>query len=299
MRYAAILIASLALAQESLAPAERLIANGQYQSALDALRKDSDRSFRWHLFASKAYEGIKDPGRAVAEAEAALALAPRNEAAHLQLGQIFLSNNTPLGAYEVFHAAQEMFPDSFLVRLGKGIALKELSRYEEAAGELRTCLRQQPSSGVTFDALATVLLHSAQFDKLQKTSEAYANRNPADFRGYFYLAAARDGAGLADDASLKLLKRSLELNPDFAASLSLLGKLLLRRNLTKDAMVALERAVALRPDHVPSHIALANAYRKLGREADATREFQAVRDLHEKERTPAPSLKYHRGTYPP
>jgi hypothetical protein len=40
---------------------------------------------------------------------------------------------------------------------------------------------------------------------------------------------------------------------------------------------------------------LANAYRKMGREAEAAREFQAIRDLHDRERQPQPSLLYHRG----
>jgi Flp pilus assembly protein TadD len=99
---------------------------------------------------------------------------------------------------------------------------------------------------------------------------------------------------LPDDVTYKLLEKSLGLNPNFAASLSLKGKLLLRR-AAQDAATVLERAVSLRPDHVRSHMMLANAYRKLGREADAAREFQTIRELHERERQPQPSLLYHRG----
>jgi predicted Zn-dependent protease len=79
---------------------------------------------------------------------------------------------------------------------------------------------------------------------------------------------------------------------------SLLGKILLRQNSLKAAVVALERAIALRPDHVPSHMTLANAYRKFGRPTDASREFQAIRKLNERKLQPQPSLRYHRGTVP-
>lgn len=295
MRYAAILMAGLALAQDTLAPVERLIADGKHQAALEALEKNLARPVRWHLLASKAYEGTNDLPQAISEVEAALRIEPRNEAAHLQLGQIFLSHNTPLAALEVFSEALQMFPQSFLIRLGRGLALKEIARYDESAAELRVCLSRQPSSGIAFDALATVLLLSSRFEEVQQVSDAYSNRNPADFRGYFYMAAGREGAGLPDDPSLKLLRTSLELNPTFAASLSLVGKILLRRNSLQEAAVALERSLALRPDHVPSHMTLANVYRKLGREADAAREFQSIRELHEKERQPGPSLLYHRG----
>ena len=295
MRYAVILMAGLALAQDTLAPVERLIADGKHQAALETLEKHPARSVRWHLLASKAYEGVNDLAHAVSQAEAALQVEPRNEAAHLQLGQIFLSHNTPRAALEVFSEAQQLFPQSFLIRLGRGLALKEIARYDESAGELRECLRQQPSSGIAFDALATVLLQSSRFEEVQQVSEAYSNRNPADYRGYFYMAAGRDGAGLPEDLSLKLLTKSLQLNPAFAASLSLLGKILLRQNSFQQAALVLERSLALRPDHVPSHMTLANVYRKLGREADAAREFQSIREIHEKERQPNPSLLYHRG----
>ena len=295
MRYAAILMAGLALAQETLAPVERLIASGMHQAALEALEKNPTRTVRWHLLASKAYEGANDLPQAVSEVEAALQLEPRNEASHLQLGQIFLSHNTPLAALEVFSEALQMFPQSFLIRLGRGLALKEIATYDESAAELRECLRQQPSSGIAFDALATVLLLSSQFEELQQVSDAYSNRNAADFRGYFYMAAGREGAGLPDDPSVKLLRKSLQLNPAFAATLSLLGKILLRKNSLPEAAAALERSLALRPDHIPSHMTLANVYRKLSREADAAREFQIIRELHERERQPSPSLLYHRG----
>ena len=292
----ALLLASAACAQDALAPAERLIAEGRYQQALDTLRQSAPHTARGHLLASKAYEGANDLARAVEEVEAALSLEPRNEAAHLQLGQIFLSHNTPSAAYEVFSEAQQMFPDSFLVLLGKGLALKELQRYDEAAAELRKSLARQPSSGIAFDALATVLLHSSKFASVLQISEQFVNRNPADYRGYYYLAAGREGLGLPDEVTCELLKKSIERNPDFAASHGLMGKILLRQNSVEDAVTSLERAVALRPDHVPSHMALASAYHKQGREADASREFRIVRELHEQERQPRPALLFHRGT---
>jgi tetratricopeptide (TPR) repeat protein len=244
--------------------------------------------------ASKAHDGLNDPARAVAEAEAALAIDARYEPAHLQLGQIFLTRNTPAAAAEIFSEAARLFPDSFLARLGKGLALKELQRYDEATAELRFCLERQPSSGTAFDALATVYLHAAKFEELSTLAEARVKGYPADFRGYYYLAAARDGQALSDEATLELLDQSLQRNASFAAALGLKGKLLLRRGHAAEAIQLLERAVALRRDHVPSHMALANAYRKLGRQSDAAREFQAVRELLA-EQQQKPALRYHRG----
>lgn len=76
------------------------------------------------------------------------------EAAHLQLGQIFLSHNTPQAALEVFSEALLILPDSFLSRLGKGLALKDLGRYPEAAAELLASLARRPDYPVKYTAIS-------------------------------------------------------------------------------------------------------------------------------------------------
>src|SRR5258708_486051 len=125
-----LLVPWVAWAQTTVGTAERLIVSERFAEALATLRENPADTLRWHLLASKAYAGTGDPARAVAEAEAALAMAPRSEAAHLQLGQIFLTNNTPLAASEIFAEALAIFPDSFLLHLGEGLALTELHRYD-------------------------------------------------------------------------------------------------------------------------------------------------------------------------
>lgn len=272
-----------------------MLDRGKYATALEWLRANASGTASWHLLASRAYDGLDKPEKAVEEAEAALALNPEDEAAHLQLGQIFLSRHTPSAALEIFSDAQKLLPESFLLRLGRGLALKELGRYEEAAGELEKCLEQRPSSSIAFDGLGTALLHGHQLGKLLRLSELFRRNNPADFRGSYYEAAARDGLGMSDEESLELLRTSVRLNDKFAAAFGLMGKILLRQNSLQDAQGALERALALRPGHIPSHMALASTYKKLGLEADAAREFAAIRELQRKGQQPPPSLRYGRG----
>jgi protein O-GlcNAc transferase len=296
MAFVPLLLILLAQAQASLAIVERALAHGQYAAALDELKAKPANTFHWHLLASKAYDGVNDPKQAVIEAEAALALEPRNESAHLQLGQIFLSRNTPEAAYEVFSEALEIFPQSFVVRLGKGLALKEMGRYQESIAELRQCMAERKDSGLTFDALGTAMLHSQDFVELQKIAQEFVKNAAGDYRGYYYLATAREGLNLDDKESLQLLGTSIRLNPKFAASLSLMGKIRLRHNEAAAAMALLEQAVGLRPDHVMSHLTLAKAYKALGKESEARQEFELVRSLREKDRLPRPTLLYRRQT---
>ncbi|MBI3471841.1 MAG: tetratricopeptide repeat protein [Candidatus Solibacter usitatus] len=273
---------------------DKLIAAGQYREALDLLAK-APASPRSHLLASKAYDGLNDPARAVQEAEAGLALDPRQEALHIQLGQIFLGRNTPQAALEVFTDAITLLPDSLLLRLGKGLALKDLARYEEAETELRDCLRRQPDFPLAFDALATVYLHSKRFEDLQHAAGEYRDRHAKDYRGSYFLAAALDGLRQDPARIESLLAESIRLNPGFAAAHALRGKVKLQSGDAAAAIPPLEEAIRLRPDYPPAALHLAQAYQKAGRDADAARAFERVRELKERERAPKPALRYHRG----
>jgi protein O-GlcNAc transferase len=274
---------------------ERLIAEGNYRQALTILENTQPVNAKWHLLASKIFDGLNDPARAVREAESALDLEPGNESHHLQLAQIFLARNTPLPAYEILSEAQQLFSDSLLIRLGKGLALKELQRYEEAEKELAECLRRKPDFGLAFDALATVYLHTIKFGDADRLAAKYISDNPADPRGYYYRAAALHGLMSESKETENLVRRAIQLNPDFAASHALLGKILLETGRTEDSVAALKEAIRLRPDYSPAHYHLANAYRTLGRHAEAARELEVVRELKERERQPVQSLRYHRG----
>lgn len=294
MRLTLLTIAAISWGQDQLHSVERLLDANQPKQALEQLQAVAP-SYRWHLLASRAYEGLANPAKAVEHAEAALTLDPKGEAAHLQLGRIFLEHNTPAAALDIFSEAEQILPGSFLIRLGKGLALKDLQRYDEAVATLRQCLQQQPASALAFDGMATSLLHSQRFDVLIDGSKAFRASNPQDFRSYYFEAAGRDGLRLPDTETRQLLMDALQRNSNFAAAYSLLGKVLLRQDLAQEAVAPLERAVSLRPDHVPSHMNLGKAYRLLGRESDAAKQFQLVRELNQKGQQPPPSLSYRRG----
>ncbi len=274
---------------------EKLIAAGRYREAESALSQIPAESARWHLLASKAHEGLGDPARAVAEVERALAIEPLGEALHLQLGQIFLGHNTPQAAFDVFDEAHTLLPDSLLLRLGKGLALKELSRYDEAAVELRECLRLKPDLAIAFDALATVYLHSKSFQDAIRLADEHRAEYPGSYLGYYFGAAGREGLKIESAEVESLTAAAIRLNPNFAASHALHGKIRLQAGDAGAAITSLERAVQLRPNYTPAVLHLAQAYRAAGREADAQRAFERVRELKKLELVPRPALRYRRG----
>ncbi len=282
------------VSETSWAPVERAIAAGEFDRGRQLLQSIPTRGSKWLLLSSRIYDGLNDPARAVTEAQNAIESDPRNLAAHLQLGQIFLAHNTPEPAAEIFSDAERIAPDSPLAHLGKGLALKDLQRFDQAETELAACLIRDPRLGVAFDALASMYLQMSEPEKLVALSRQYLANNPSDYRGYYYLAAAKEHAKKDPQETETLLRRSIQLNPDFAASHALLGKLLTQENRLEEAIQQLEHAVQLRPDYPPGRLYLGNAYRKSGREVEASREFQIVRELNEKQNS-RPSLLYHRG----
>ena len=81
---------------------------------------------------------------------------------------------------------------------------------------------------VAFDALASLYLEAMNFERLAAIAEQYLETNPSDYRGYYYLAAAKEHEKEDRQAAQALLKKAIRLNPGFAASSALLGKLLLQ-----------------------------------------------------------------------
>jgi tetratricopeptide (TPR) repeat protein len=247
-----------------------------------------------HLLASQAFQASGDPAKAVSEAQAEISSSPRSLAGYLQLGQIFLDYNTPQPAVEIFSEALHIAPDSLLAHLGEGLALKGIQSFAPAEKELSLCLKLDPRMAVAFDGLAGLYIEALEYEKLAGVARQYLQTNPSDYRGYYYLASAQEHETEARQATEALLRKAIGLNPDFAASYALLGKVLLQGDRAAEAVPELEHAIRLRPDYRPAHLNLANAYRKLGKEAEAAREAQTVRDLNEKD-SAKPSLLYHRG----
>src|ERR1041385_7684418 len=96
-----------------------------------------------HLLASQTYEVLKDPAKAVSEAQEEIQANPKNPAGYLQLGQIFLEYNTPQPAVEIYSKALQLVPDSLPAHLGEGLALKGIQRFDEAEKELSLCFQRR------------------------------------------------------------------------------------------------------------------------------------------------------------
>ncbi len=87
----------------------------------------------------------------------------------------------------------------------------------------------------------------------------------------------RDSA--AESRAVSLLEKALALDNSLAEAHYELGKFLLGRDKVNEALPHLEAAAKLDPENSKIHLALATAYRRVGRAEDAAQELQVFKKL--------------------
>jgi tetratricopeptide (TPR) repeat protein len=104
--------------------------------------------------------------------------------------------------------------------------------------------------------------------------------NPLDGAVYERLGDAYIRTGNMDRAQ-QALNRAVLLEPNANAPYILLGKVLLKQRNPLMAKMYLEHALQIDPRNYMAHYLLGQAYRDLGRSADAAREYQAAEQIQE------------------
>ncbi len=281
---------ALCLAQQPN-EAEALISQGHYREALQQLQQSGADSAGARYLESRAWDGLGDPVRAAEAAQAAIDLNPQNTVYRLHLGQLLLTHDNARDALQVFTDALEIEPDNTVLQLGRGLALNQLHRYDEAAPVFESCLQSDPSMGLALDGLMEAHLQRGRFQDAENAARGYLADNPDKFRGYYYVALAKDKQGAAAEELEPLLRKALERNGRFAPAHALLGKALLDAGRNQEAILSLEGAVRLDPDYSLSRINLARAYRAVGRDEDARAQAEALKALQRKRDAVMPALR--------
>jgi Flp pilus assembly protein TadD len=178
----------------------------------------------------------------------ALALDPRFKPALYALGRIYYQQNRFPEAVHQFQKVTELDPNNYRAHDNLGLCYDALYRDCDALRHF-------------FKALDLVYKDHPEYD--------WAHANLAEF------FLKRDQPEKAFQLAAEAAKR----NPNSARNCFLTGKALVSLNKDDLSLRWLERAVALDPGYREAHYLLARTYRKLGREAEAEREFGKFREL--------------------
>jgi tetratricopeptide (TPR) repeat protein len=159
----------------------------------------------------------------------------------------------------------------------------QIEAYENAVSCFKRVLQEDSNIARAHFELGAALIHlglPAKAIPELRTEVALGNKQP---EVAYYLAYALNETQEKGEAE-QLLRSIVEKQPNYTEAQYLLGKILLEKGDTKQSIRHLEQAAMVAPDEPFIHYQLQLAYKRDGREADATREMEVYSKLKAKAR---------------
>jgi tetratricopeptide (TPR) repeat protein len=238
-----------------------------------------------------------------------LEIAPDNAEIHNALGWTLFQDGRPAEAVPEYLRAIELDPKSAKAHNNVALAFVELGRLDEAEQHFRTSLAIEPKAEIHSD-LGFVLARQGKADEAQAQfakalaldpdcpsahfnmgviavqrgaldeaeahyRKALPNRDTAETHNGLGFVLARQGR---DDEAIAEFRAAIALDERFTPAWNNLGEALARKGLLEEAAEAYGTSIAQRPTP-GAHNALGAVLKRLGRTADANREFQKGRAL--------------------
>ncbi len=263
---------------------EQAFDQGEYDRAVclsKVLLASGADSAALHSMVGACYYHLQDPASAASEVQKAIHLDPNNQEYYVQLAQVFIDFNTPDAAVLLLEPALKLFSSSARIHYVLGFAYLKSEQVEKAQKHLKESLEIDHNNGAALAALAELYEGTWQWDSLLGVAQSMLQFPDRRYEGYYFEAEAQynlfrghpDHFPQVED----LLAKSITLEPKFASSHFLLGKVLVEKNSSAEAVESLNRAIALDPDLAAAYYNLAVAYRKMGerqRSSEAWQKFQ-------------------------
>ncbi len=299
-----------------LARVDSLLAAGAWQRAADLARTGlgarpelTADAWQWRERLARALEGLDRRPEAVAQLEAAIAAAPGVAALHAGLARILMAMGRPGRALGEYEEAAALAPRDWRLALDHARVLLRFGQQSRAVERLRQADRLCGGCPEAARDLAGALLAGGDFAGALPPLRRLQQAEPTAWsRRALALALLRTGdpgaardllapawpdsltdegrrllleADAADDRSDHALQavRRPDLPGASAGFWGAAGLLLLRAERPEEALVALDRALALAPDdpvHLNNRVV---ALTRLGRDAEARREYERLQAL--------------------
>jgi len=198
-------------------------------------------------------------------------LEPAREENYLDYSTLCMNHkNFPL-ALEIVEVGLGNLPRSYRLLVQKGAILAELGKLDQAHETLRSAMELEADHREALLSLARIQAHAGEFDDVVETIAAGVEKYPDDFYMHYYCGfvllerTKRQGMeGEMLERAQRVLERAIRLNPTFAGSYLLLGKIY----LDKDPKVAaghLETCLRLDPNNASAKYQLGRLYLKMGK----------------------------------
>jgi tetratricopeptide (TPR) repeat protein len=173
-------------------------------------------------------------------------------------------------------------PDSIQVVQLNAKNFERQGNLEKAIAEYRVVAQREPDRPGIHYRIGGLILASPETpesnESARKEFEAELKVSPKAAGAEYYVGELERQADKLEEA-IPHFRNAIALRDDFAEAHYGLGRSLFDSGKTEEAVAPLERAVQLNPGHPTYRFTLASAYQRLGRKADAEREFAVQKTL--------------------
>jgi tetratricopeptide (TPR) repeat protein len=207
---------------------------------------------------ARAAEQAKDYARAEQVYRQIVTLRPRDGVAHQNLGLALYLQGRYADAVPHLERALGLNPELFGASLYLGISRFRDNRFSEALEDLQKARRLEPKNHLAHYWLGATHLALKIYPDAIADLEIAADRAPRDLETLYLLARAHA------EYSAFLLDRLLKLAPDSVAAHKLRAHDALAEGLIRPAVVALQKALALRPGDPDARSVLAELEKMTG-----------------------------------
>jgi eukaryotic-like serine/threonine-protein kinase len=280
-------------------------------SARQRATQTPPRTARDHLLLARELMGTREFKEALPHLRVATDLDSHLFWAWYCQGACHFEMRQDIEALQCYRAGLAIWPETYELRLGRGLVYQRQARWDEAIADLDVAVRLRPEEPETYVHRASLKLEMhhpkdalEDLDRALKMDNrltrawflsAMARRRlddaegakrdfaegmriePADAEGWYERGRAR----LESDpkGSLTDLDRALQLNPRFLPAMQSKGYILadvLKKNA--EALVVMDRVVALYPDYTPARLGRGVLRARLGQLYEAREDARACLD---------------------
>ncbi|MCS6859552.1 MAG: tetratricopeptide repeat protein [Abditibacteriales bacterium] len=247
------------------------------------LKEQQPRDAAIRVRLAMAYKQINQLDEALTAVQQALSLSPHNTVAREVLGDIYLAQGRSEDALREFDRCLQQNPKSFNAWMGKARGLEQLyiARRPIATTDIvrpvKEAVKLQPNNPRGLSTLARMtFVYLAQLDEAERLARRAIAIDPSLAEPYLVLVEIFLNKPTPDhlDEAEQLAKKAAELDTSRPEPYYLLGRVQMRRNKVREAVVSLERSMQI--ESMPETVyMLSLAYARVG-EAEKARHYKDI-----------------------
>ena len=204
--------------------------------------------------------------------------APGNLELNQVLGMTYIQLRRPDEARQAIARLFGVAPESAGARVLTAQMMTRLEMEALAEAELKRAIELDARLPRAHYLLGQQAIFRGRLDEGVALTRRELEINPSDAMAFYQLGDAL-GRQLKWDDSIAALQQSLWLNPYYSGPFILLGRAYVKKGQPSTAEGMLRQAIQYDPNNRAAHYMLAQVLQLLGREQDATREFEIAEKL--------------------